>query len=84
MHEAIIETEGLSRHYDDLAAVEDLSLRVERGQIFGFLGPNGAGKTTTIRMLLGLIRRDAGRIRIAGHDLASNRRAALARVGSIV
>ncbi|QNL19006.1 ABC transporter ATP-binding protein [Hyphobacterium sp. CCMP332] len=84
MHEAIIETEGLIRHYGDLAAVEDLSLRVERGQIFGFLGPNGAGKTTTIRMLLGLIRRDAGRIRIAGHDLASNRRAALARVGSIV
>jgi len=84
MHEAIIETEHLSRHYGDLTAVEDLGLRVERGQIFGFLGPNGAGKTTTIRMLLGLIRRDAGRIRIAGHDLASNRRAALARVGSIV
>ncbi|WP_394694326.1 ATP-binding cassette domain-containing protein [Hyphobacterium sp.] len=84
MHEAIIETEHLSRHYGDLTAVEDLGLRVERGQIFGFLGPNGAGKTTTIRMLLGLIRRDAGSIRIAGHDLASNRRAALARVGSIV
>lgn len=84
MSDAIIQTEHLSRHYGDLTAVEDLGLRVERGQIFGFLGPNGAGKTTTIRMLLGLIRRDAGRIRIAGHDLASNRRAALARVGSIV
>lgn len=84
MTDAIIETEHLSRHYGELNAVDDLSLRVECGQIFGFLGPNGAGKTTTIRMLLGLIRRDCGTIRIAGHDLASSRREALARVGSIV
>jgi len=84
MSDPIIETEQLSRHYGDLTAVDDLSLCVERGQIFGFLGPNGAGKTTTIRMLLGLIRRDTGTIRIAGHDLSTQRREALARVGSIV
>lgn len=53
------------------AAVRDISLRVERGEIFGFLGPNGAGKTTTIKALLGLIRADAGRLSVLGHPPAS-------------
>ncbi len=55
-----IETHGLGKRYGRVTALEDLTLRVEEGEVFGFLGPNGAGKTTTIRLLLGLIRPSAG------------------------
>ena len=53
----------------DLVAVDDLSLEVERGEVFGFLGPNGAGKTTTVRMLTGLIRPTSGSAQVAGFEL---------------
>ncbi|HKJ59850.1 MAG TPA: ATP-binding cassette domain-containing protein, partial [Halobacteriales archaeon] len=49
----VVETEGLTKYYGDVRGVEDLDLRIESGEIFGFLGPNGAGKSTTIRVLLG-------------------------------
>jgi ABC-2 type transport system ATP-binding protein len=65
----MIETVGLTRYYGSLAAVHDLSLMVEKGELFGFLGPNGAGKTTTIRMIIGLLRPTAGIVRVAGHDV---------------
>lgn len=65
-----IETIGLSRSYARVPAVRDLSLRVERGTIYGFVGPNGAGKTTTLRMLLGLVRPTAGSIAILGRERA--------------
>jgi ABC-2 type transport system ATP-binding protein len=61
-----IRTEGLTKHYGDVVALEDLDLTVERGEVFGFLGPNGAGKSTTIRLLLGLIRPTAGRAQVMG------------------
>jgi len=51
-----IETAGLTKFYGETRGVEDLDLRVEHGEIFGYLGPNGAGKTTTIRLLLDLMR----------------------------
>ena len=54
MNEPIISLAGLTKSYGDLCAVCDLSLRINRGEIFGFLGANGAGKTTTMRMLCGL------------------------------
>lgn len=57
---AIIQTEGLTKHYGSHHAVDGISLHVEQGEIYGFLGLNGAGKTTTIRMLLGMIRPDSG------------------------
>ncbi len=63
-----LETVGLTRSYDGSEVVKDLSLRIEKGDVYGFLGPNGAGKTTTIRMILGLIRRDSGTVRIFGSD----------------
>lgn len=63
MNAGAIETTGLTRHYGRVRALEDLSLRVEEGEVFGFLGPNGAGKTTTIRLLLDLIRPTAGSFR---------------------
>jgi ABC-2 type transport system ATP-binding protein len=65
---AIIEVEGLTKSYGSTRGVIDVSFRVEEGEVFGFLGPNGAGKTTTIRLLMALLRADAGAARIAGLD----------------
>ena len=66
----MIELERLTKRYGAFTAVDDLSLQVARGEIFGFLGPNGAGKTTTIRMMMGLLQPTEGRIRLGGFDLA--------------
>ncbi len=66
---------GLRKSYGDLVAVKDLSLDIFRGEIFGFLGPNGAGKTTTISMVCGLLKCDAGEIRVDGHSLKDDYRA---------
>lgn len=79
-----IETIGLSRHFGDIIAVENLNLRVPQSSIYGFLGPNGAGKTTTIRMLIGLIHPDEGIIHIFGLQLAKQRLAALEKIGALV
>ncbi len=72
MSEAAVLTEGLTRRFGELVAVEQVNLAVEPGQFFGFLGPNGAGKSTTIKMLTGLLAPTAGRIRILGLDLVEN------------
>jgi ABC-2 type transport system ATP-binding protein len=65
-----VRTEGLSKRYGRLLALDAVDLEVVPGEVFGFLGPNGAGKSTTIRLLLGLIRPTAGRARIFGVDAA--------------
>lgn len=65
----MIETVGLGRKFDGRAAVEDLSLRVEQGEVFGLLGPNGAGKTTTIRMLACLIKQSSGTAFVNGYEI---------------
>jgi len=64
-----LEVRGLQKHYSSVEAVKGISLRVERGEIYGFLGPNGAGKTTTIRTLVGLLRPTAGKIELGGYSL---------------
>ena len=69
-----IEVEGLSRTFNSLRAVDNISFTVEAGEIFGFLGHNGAGKTTTIRMLTGQLRPTAGRARVAGCDVITEQR----------
>ena len=61
-------TEGLSKHYGNVAALDDLDLRIDPGEVYGYLGPNGAGKTTTIRLLLGLHRPTSGRAELFGLD----------------
>ena len=63
---------GLTKHYGDLVAVDGVSFKVARGEIFGLLGPNGAGKTTTIKMLVGLSRPNAGRAQVAGFDIGTH------------
>ncbi len=65
---AIIEVENLTKSYGSKRGIIDVSFQVEEGEVFGFLGPNGAGKTTTIRLLMALLRADAGTARIAGLD----------------
>ena len=84
MPEPVIETEGLTKHYGDIVAVDDLSLSVPAGSVFGLLGPNGAGKTTFIGTLLGLIRPTSGRIRLFGQDIEGTSQQALRRMGAIM
>jgi ABC-2 type transport system ATP-binding protein len=68
----MIQVQELVKSYGSFRAVDGISLEVAPGEIHGFLGPNGAGKTTAIRMIAGLLKPDAGRITINGHDLAAS------------
>jgi ABC-2 type transport system ATP-binding protein len=68
----ILQTHGLSKHFGDFKAVNDLTITVNRGEIYGFLGPNGAGKTTTILMILGLLRPTSGSLSLLGQPSADN------------
>ena len=68
MTDTVIDVGGLTKSFGRFRALDGLDLQVERGQVHGFLGPNGAGKSTTIRVLLGLLRADAGTVRLLGGD----------------
>lgn len=83
MHYAI-ETNGLSKFYGKVCAVDSVSLRVKPGEIYGFLGLNGAGKTTTIRALLGMIRPSAGNVRVLDQAVGPHGRGPWRRVGHLV
>jgi ABC-2 type transport system ATP-binding protein len=65
----MLSLKNLTKKYDSFTAVEDLSLEVRSGELFGFLGPNGAGKTTTIKMISGLLRPTSGTVEVAGFDI---------------
>ena len=80
----IIETLHLTKRFKKLTAVNDLNLRIEEGDTFGFLGPNGSGKSTTIRMLLSLVRADEGKIEIFGLRLKQHHKKILGRIGALV
>jgi ABC-2 type transport system ATP-binding protein len=67
-----VETEGLTKRYGDLLAVDSLNLSIEEGEIFGLLGPNGAGKTTTLSMLATLVKPTSGTGRVNGYDIRSH------------
>jgi ABC-2 type transport system ATP-binding protein len=79
----VINVQGLTKHYGEVLAVNDISFTVNLGEMFGFLGPNGAGKTTTINMLTGLARSDAGTINVGGIDCTRNPKAAQHLVGVV-
>jgi ABC-2 type transport system ATP-binding protein len=79
--EPMIEAAGLSKFYRDFAATRDVTFAVPRGQVAAFLGPNGAGKSTTMKMLTGYVAPSAGRARIAGFDMESERARGAARLG---
>jgi ABC-2 type transport system ATP-binding protein len=84
MTEAVISTVGLTKRYGELAAVDDVSLTVHEGDLFGFLGPNGAGKTTTIRMLLGLVYPTSGEIELLGSPMPRSKHQVLPQVGCLI
>ncbi|SHK42006.1 ABC transporter ATP-binding protein [Paramaledivibacter caminithermalis] len=85
MSKNILEIEGISKTFlGNFKAVQNLSLKVEEGEVCGFLGPNGAGKTTTIRMILGLIKPDDGNVFIDGHSIKEDKLTALKKVGALV
>jgi ABC-2 type transport system ATP-binding protein len=79
----ILQTEGLTRRFSSLVAVSDLSISVAAGEVFGLLGPNGAGKTTTLKMLVGLLKPDSGKISISGFDMANEPLNAKANIGYV-
>jgi len=76
-----VEVEGLTKSFAGKVVVRDLSMRVRRGQIYGFLGPNGSGKTTTLRMLCGLLTPDSGRGSALGYDIRTQNEAIKRHVG---
>jgi ABC-type multidrug transport system ATPase subunit len=80
----VIRTEGLTKRFGGLVAVDGLDLDVREGDLFGFLGPNGSGKTTTVRMLLGLVFATSGRIEVLGRPMPGAAREVLPQVGSLV
>jgi ABC-2 type transport system ATP-binding protein len=81
MSNVVLKTEGLTKRYGDLVAVDDLTLEIYRGEVFGFLGPNGAGKTTSINMMCGLLEPDTGTVTIDGVPIHAADDALRARVG---
>jgi ABC-2 type transport system ATP-binding protein len=84
MTEAAIRMENLTRDFETVKALDDLSLEVPSGIIFGFLGPNGAGKTTTINLLLGLLEPTLGRAEVLGFDTRTHADEVRARTGALL
>ncbi|MGN9846316.1 ATP-binding cassette domain-containing protein [Nonomuraea sp. H19] len=82
----MIEIEALTKVYGtaQVRAVDEVSLRVPAGSVFGFLGPNGAGKTSTIKMMAGLLTPTSGQVRLGGFDVARQRSAAMAQFGAVL
>jgi ABC-2 type transport system ATP-binding protein len=81
--DSLIEVVKLTKRFDDITAVSEISFFLKRGEVFGFLGPNGAGKTTTINTLTGLSRPDSGTIQVAGLDCTKNPKAAQHLIGIV-
>ncbi len=79
--ETLVSVDNLTKHYGPIRAVDGISFEVRRGEVLGFLGPNGAGKTTAMRLITGFLEPDAGRIEVAGHDLATDSLAARQKIG---
>src|SRR5690554_4487090 len=78
---AMIDCQGLTKQYGTLLAVDDLSFKVEPGEVLGFLGPNGAGKTTTMRIVAGFLSPTAGKVRVCGYDVEAEPIEAKRRIG---
>jgi ABC-2 type transport system ATP-binding protein len=82
--EAVLKINNLSKWFDKKKIIDDLSLEVYAGEVFGFLGPNGAGKTTTIKMIMGFLSIDSGEIFLNGFNLRKNFEKAMSNIGGIV
>ena len=82
--QTVLKIENLSKYFGSRKVIDDISFETYAGEIFGFLGPNGAGKTTTIKMIMGLLSRDSGKIYINGIDAKKDFEGAMANIGGIV
>ena len=82
MTDYVIQTDGLTKRYGSILAVDELSIQVRRGHVYGLLGPNGSGKTTTMGMLLGLLQPTAGTFSLFGES--DNLEASLRRIGAVI
>jgi ABC-2 type transport system ATP-binding protein len=82
--ETVLEVERVIKRYGDILALDDVTMTVPRGAIFGFLGPNGAGKTTLIRILMGFMKATSGHVSVLGHDAWSDGVRAREKVGYLV
>ena len=80
----VLEIRDLTKYLGNRKILDDISLKVNPGEIFGFLGPNGSGKTTTIKLILGLLRIDQGEIDICVHNVSSDFEKAVRKVGGII
>lgn len=80
----VLDVAGLTKRFGETVAVNDLSFEVQAGEVLGFLGPNGAGKSTTVGVVLGLIRADAGTVRVLGTDVAAQQAVVPEHVGAII
>lgn len=83
MSDPAIEISGVTKRFGNFTAVDNLSLQIARGELFAFLGPNGAGKTTTIKMISGLLAADAGTVKVCGHPMGRDGRAAKAQLAYV-
>jgi len=79
-----IKTASVSKSYGPTRALSRVSITVKTGDVYGFLGPNGAGKTTMIRVILGLLKADEGRVELLGHDISAGTSAVLSEVGTVL
>ncbi|MBL6871697.1 MAG: ABC transporter ATP-binding protein [Flavobacteriales bacterium] len=84
MKDKILDINNLCKNFGDFTAVNDISLHVNKGDIYGFLGPNGAGKSTTLRMVLGLIKPSKGEIIINGENISGSKRKYLNSIGALI
>ena len=80
----MIRTQGLTKRFGRVVAVDDLDLEVAEGDVYGFLGPNGSGKTTTVRMLLGLVLATSGTVELLGREMPKSAGEVLPQVGALV
>ncbi len=80
-NEVLISVQDLRKQYGDILALDDISFEARRGDVLGFLGPNGAGKTTAMKIITGFLEADAGRVEVAGHDIAAEPLGSRRRIG---
>jgi len=80
----VLEVNNLRKSFGTFCAVDGISFSVNEGDIYGFLGPNGSGKSTSIRIVLGLMKADAGEVRLFGEQLTNNRARLLGRIGALI
>ena len=83
MSETVVKITNLVKRYKDLIALDNFSLEIKQGEVFGLLGPNGSGKTTTINCLLSLLTYDKGEIELFGEQMGPNRRDLKSRIGVV-